>query len=404
MRNEIILMTGCESWDNWRQTHNIAHIWARENKVIFVDTEVSYERLQWEHGRFYDLKRFWKPKIEWVSENLAVLQSPPMLPRAISILSRYWGKEIYRISIKLSKILQAKLILSRLRELNLAPTVLSIWLPFDLLFARRMGEKVACWHLFDEVSHFPGQEPIADFIEQIEQENIKHVQLVFAASQKLYDNKKGLHPNIHLIPNAGDFKIFNAALTDDLPEPEDLKEIPRPRIVLIGGLGWDMDYDLLGYIADSHPNWSVVLIGLVRSSGEKGVKAVTSRPNGFSLGYKPQPDLPAYLKYCDVSLMPYKIIGSIIDGYPLKMHEYLAAGLPVVSTPQHAVLPFSNVVSIAEDATQFVTLIEKALGTNSPQRVAARVAVARENSWDGRVSEMSALIDNFLYGNNWPKS
>ncbi len=395
MHDQIILMTGCETWEHWRQTHNIAHIWARENKVIFVDTEVTYEELRDKYNRNYYVKRFKSQEIRWVTENLAVLQTPPMLPSAVSILSRRWGNQIHNLSIKWSKILQAKLILQKLKNLQLAPTILSIWKPFDLMFAGRMEEKLACWHLFDEVSRFPGNKLIADFIEQIERENISRVQLVFAASQKLYDNKKGIHPNIHLIPNAGDFRMFNAALTDDLHEPEDLKHIPHPRIVLISGLGWDVDYELLGYVADSHPEWSIVLIGLVRSSGEKGVDYVTRRPNGFCLGYKPQPHLPAYLKYCDVGLMPYRIVGSIVDGYPLKMHEYLAAGLPVVSTPQPAVLPFSEVVAIAENADKFVNLIEEELMTNSPHKIATRVAVASENSWERRVAEMNLLIDQF---------
>ncbi|MFQ5787499.1 MAG: glycosyltransferase, partial [Thermodesulfobacteriota bacterium] len=341
---------------------------------------------------------FWTQEIKWVAENIAVLESPPMLPVAISILSRKWGKQIRNLSIKLSRLIQSKIIFGKLKKLGLAPTVLSIWKPFDLIFVGRMGEKVALWHLFDEVSRFPGNKNIANFIEEIELENIKRVQLVFAASQKLYDNKKDFHANIHLVPNAGDFNMFNAALTDGLPEPEDLKTIIHPRIVLIGSLGWDLDYDLLEYIADSHPEWSIVLIGLVRSSGNDGVESVLKHPNGYSLGYKPQPDLPAYLKYCDVALMPYKIIGSIIDGYPLKMHEYLAAGLPVVSTAQPAVLPFSSIVGVAGNKVDFVSLIEEALENNYPDKIDERVRVARDNSWEKRIDNMNSLICPFLNG------
>ncbi len=396
MRDEVILMTGCEAWDHWRQTHNIAHIWARENKIIFVDTDVHYDQVRTQSGRLQYLKRFLDQEINWVDGNIAVLQAPPMLPVAVSMLSRIWGREIRDRSIRLGKILQAKLILKKLTKLRLSPTVLSIWKPFDLMFAGRMGERIACWHLYDEVSRYPGSKDIAAFIERIELDNIGRVQLVFAASEKLYNNKKPLHPSVHLVPNAGDFKTFNSALTDNLPEPEDLKGIPRPRIVMIGGLGWDIDYDLLGFIADAHPEWSIVLIGLVRSSGEAGVKSVTGRPNGFSLGYKPQPALPAYLKYCDVGLMPYLIVGAMIDAYPLKMHEYLAAGLPVVSVPQPAVLPFNHIVGIADNAATFTALIQKELASNSPEKIAARVTVAHENSWEKRVIQMNELIKSCL--------
>ncbi len=398
MRNEIILMTGCEPWEHWRQTHNIAHIWAHENKVIFIDTDVRYEYMRREKGLFYYLKCFWNQEIKWVAENIAVLQAPPMLPVAVSILSRFWEKQIHNISIKLSKIIQAKILLRKIKMLGLSPTVLSIWRPLDLMLARRMGERVACWHLFDDVSLYPGNERISSFIEKVERKNIKRVQLVFAVSQKLYENKNNLHSNVHLIPNAGDFKIFNAALTDNLPEPEDLKGVPRPRVVFTGGLGWETDYNLLGYIADSHPEWSVVMIGIIRSSGKEGVKSVTKRPNAFYLGYKPQPELPAYLKYSDAGLMPYRIVGSVVYASPLKIHEYLAAGLPVVSTPQPAILPFSNIVGVADNEEDYVSLIEEALANNSPDKVAERVALARENSWEKRVEDMNCLINPFLNG------
>lgn len=397
MRNEVILIAGCEPWGHWRQTHNIAYIWARENKVVFVDTELRYENIRRQKGRLGYLKAFWKQEIKWVAENIAVLETPPMLPVAVSFLSRKWPAQIEQLSIRLSKILQARIILNRLKKLGLSPTVLSVWRPFDLLLAGRMGERVACWHLFDEVSRFSGQKAAADLIRRVEQENINRIQLVFAASQKLYENKKALHPKVYLIPNAGDFKMFNRAVTEDLPEPEDLRCILRPRLVLIGALGWDsIDYKLLSYIADTHPEWSIVLIGLVRSSGKEGVEDVLQRPNGYSLGYKPQPELPAYLKYCDCGLMPYKIAGSIIDGYPLKMHEYLAAGIPVVSVPQPAVLAFSDVVDIARDKTDFVSLVEKALTDKSSDKKKHRIAVACANSWEKRVEEMNALIKTLL--------
>lgn len=393
MRDETILITGCEPWEHWRQTHNIAYILARENRVVFV-----YPFVRWENraGRRDYLQRFRRQELKWVAHNVAVLEAPPMLPLTISLVSRYYSKQTLRLSIRLGKVIQARILRRRLAELGLSPTVLSVWHPFDLLLAGRLGELVACWHLYDEVSRFPGNAPIGDVIEGIEREFIGRADLVFAASEMMFAKRRHLHPRIFLIPNAGDFSLFNQALTSDLPEPADLRSIPHPRIGIIGALGWAVDYGLLLKILDKHPDWSLVLIGSVRASGQEGVDAVTVRPNGFALGYRPQPELPAYLKGLDVGLMPYRVAHSMVEAYPLKMHEYLAAGLPVVSTAQPAVLPFANVVSIGENPDQFVALIERELATNSRDKVAARVAVARENSWERRVEEMSALIDSRL--------
>ena len=109
-------------------------------------------------------------------------------------------------------------------------------------------------------------------------------------------------------------------------------------------------------------------------------------------------NLPEYLKAIDVALIPYLLEGYTLTAYPLKLHEYLAAGRAIVATALPELRPFSHVVRIAETHTEFISQIRKALHDHDPQAIEARVAVARENTWENRIEAMYRILDLRLAG------
>ena len=102
--------------------------------------------------------------------------------------------------------------------------------------------------------------------------------------------------------------------------------------------------------------------------------------------------MPAYLSHLQVGLLPYRLDGAAQFCYPLKMHEYLAAGLPVVSSNISAVRTFSSVVRVAHTLPEWIASIEESVRRNDAALVAERRQIASENSWDTRVSRISSLI------------
>jgi glycosyltransferase involved in cell wall biosynthesis len=117
--------------------------------------------------------------------------------------------------------------------------------------------------------------------------------------------------------------------------------------------------------------------------------------NVHFVGQKDRRDVPAYVGHMDVNTMCYR---SDDSGWwtacsPLKLHEYLACGLPVVSTPLEAVLPFSNVVNLASDSEQWERAIQTELDAAGAGSREGRQAVAQENSWDARVD----FLENRLH-------
>ena len=119
--------------------------------------------------------------------------------------------------------------------------------------------------------------------------------------------------------------------------------------------------------------------------------------NIYLLNRKDQSDLPNYLKAFSVCLIPYVINDYTIYGYPLKLHEYLAAGKAVVSSSAVAsIQEFSHVVKIAKKQSDWINYIEECLESEDPTLVEKRQAVAQENTWDKRVELISTLIEQKL--------
>ena len=157
-----------------------------------------------------------------------------------------------------------------------------------------------------------------------------------------------------------------------------------------------MDIDLLGRMAELRPDWHFVMIGPVVKIADEDLPR---RENIHYLGGKDYRDLPAYLAGWDVALMPFAMNESTKYISPTKTPEYLAAGLPVVSTPiRDVVRPYGDegLVQIASTAEEFVAACEKALGENLSARLQKADEFLSHNSWDKTFAEMSRLIDEAI--------
>jgi glycosyltransferase involved in cell wall biosynthesis len=116
------------------------------------------------------------------------------------------------------------------------------------------------------------------------------------------------------------------------------------------------------------------------------------------LGGKPSKSLGAYPQHFDVCLMPYVVDDYTRYVYPLKMHEYLAGGKPVVSSPIRSVEDFKYVIALARTRDEWSRAIENGLssGENTPEQRARRQRVARDYDWDGLVAKIVAAITSGL--------
>src|SRR5262245_20898398 len=230
-------------------------------------------------------------------------------------------------------------------------------------------------------------------------ELLEKANLIVASSKVIADDlasSSGRH--VHTLPNAVDYEVF--AQPSDLPEPADISRIPRPRVGYVGRFNRKVDIDLITELAQCHSDWSFVLVGPIVDLTREELAAyerARGMRNVHFLWMKPREELPRYMHSLDVGLLAYRQGMLWVDGiYPLKLHEYLAAGLPIVSADLPATREFSEVLRTASTPIEWGCAIAEALGDTSPERRHLRQATARLNSWDTRVAALKELLNGML--------
>ena len=172
----------------------------------------------------------------------------------------------------------------------------------------------------------------------------------------------------------------------------DMAIIPKPVIGYIGALlSLRLDIEILEYIAESHPDWSLVLIGPEDEAFKKS--RLHQMKNVYFPGNKKESQLPSYLHQFDVAINPQVVSPITIGNYPRKIDEYLAMGKPAVATKTEAMGVFSEYTWQAENKEEFVACIENALSDNNAQRCIQREEFAKQHTWENNVSAIYQAID-----------
>jgi glycosyltransferase involved in cell wall biosynthesis len=252
--------------------------------------------------------------------------------------------------------------------------------PCALPFSRHLQPSLTVYDVMDELSAFLGAPPC---LVSLERELLSRADVIFAGGQSLYEAKGRLHPNVHLFPSSIDAPHFMKA-RNPMPVPVDYKSISHPRLGFFGVIDERMDRELVAAVADLRPDWQLVMIGPVVKIDPA---ALPQRPNIHWLGPKSYDELPAHLAVWDLGIMPFALNEATRYISPTKTPEFLAAGLPVVSTPiRDVVRPYGELglVRIAADARSFASACESLL----------------EHPKQGWLS----AVDRFLAGKSWDQT
>jgi glycosyltransferase involved in cell wall biosynthesis len=168
----------------------------------------------------------------------------------------------------------------------------------------------------------------------------------------------------------------------------------RPRIVFTGAIVTNkLDLPLLVELARLEPSWSFALVGPIGPGDPNAdVSPLLREPNIHLLGPRSHAELPGVLRAADAAIIPYARNELTDSIFPMKVYEYLAAGLPVVSTPLPA-LAGLGALQTAADAGGFASALERALAEDSPDARAERSRAAASHSWEHRLAEIAEAID-----------
>ncbi len=370
--------------DDWgRHPSSCQHIFkrlAQHNRVLWVNTvgmrlpAVNMRDI----GKILDKVFACTWHREKGYENLIVF-SPWMLPSFK-----------YAICREINKVLLSRQIKGFCKRHRMIKPVLVTTIPIVADLVGQLSEAKTVYYCVDDFSKWPGM--MKKTLAQMESTLVDKVDLILAASDRLYHDRKYSKCPVYLFQHGVDFEHFMKASLEETQLPEDIADIKRPIIGLCGSFDVRTDFNIIRHIAMVHSDWSIVFIGPMLTKP----KQLSGLKNVVFLGPRPHRLLPNYLKAIDVCIIPYKVSdGSILNSSPVKLREYLAAGKPVISTPIPEVKKFKE-VKIAHDKDEFVESIELAMKENGEGRVQARQKAVMHDNWHYKTCQFSRYVEQLL--------
>jgi glycosyltransferase involved in cell wall biosynthesis len=381
LRERDIVCVGFADWNTelWTNQHHLMARLAHENRVLFVES-LGLRRPQLATR---DLKRMLKRVRDGLrgpreADGLHVI-SPLVLP--------FHGSPVAR---RINGWLLPTLVRRAARKLGIEKPILWAYVPQAEALLDALDPTLVIYHCVDDIAAQPGID--AAGFAAAEVRFAKRADLVLASAPALAKRLSTQARSVLYAPNVADTDLFATALE---PGPIDsaLAELTHPLIVFTGAIvATKLDIGLLVALARARPDWSFALVGPVGPGDPRtDVSALASEPNVHLLGRRAYRQLPSVLRGADAGLIPYarnELTNSI---FPMKVYEYLAAGLPVVTTPLPALANVANIAS-APDAAGIARLLDTALAEDSPDLREARSRHAASHSWERRIQEITAAI------------
>jgi glycosyltransferase involved in cell wall biosynthesis len=276
-----------------------------------------------------------------------------------------------------------------LKSLPTRPVQLWSFAPDVADLAGRFDEEAIVYYCVDEFSQFTGYD--AGAILESERRLAGRADLTIVTSKQLLATKRPISRRIMHVPHGVDVDHFATATTNAVNVPDDIAALPKPVLGFWGLIQDWVDIDLLANVAKARLDWSFVLIG----DAATDVSKLSRLKNVHLLGRRPYSELPSYAAAFDVGLIPFRINELTRAVNPIKLREYLSAGLPVISTPLPEVATYAEFVSIAHDADGFIDAGERQLNepvTRRQVRQSARQSAMQSEGWPAKVELISAEL------------
>jgi glycosyltransferase involved in cell wall biosynthesis len=349
---------------------------AKKNRVLWVNSTGNRNPTPSVRDFRRVMKKLWQycSGCRRVEKNIYVF-SPLVIPFHGSRAARWMNRRILASSLRRAS-----------RKLGFRNPITWSFVPSSGDVAGSLGERFVIYHCVDEYAQFTGTDKTA--ILHMERRLIEKSNLVIVSSSRLYETKSRYNPNTFLVTHGVDVAHFRNACLPATVAPDDCPKLQRPVIGFFGLIADWVDLEIIRYLAASRPEWSFLLIGEIQTD----VSALRDMPNVHLLGRRSYQSLPAYCKMFDIAVLPFVVNELTLAANPLKVREYLAAGLPVVATPLPEVVRLGGLLRTAQTQQDFLDQIEAFLneGRRGPNLEVS--CLMERESWDEKVEELSRII------------
>ena len=262
----------------------------------------------------------------------------------------------YRIIRKFNRTILKRQMISKIKQYAISQPILITSCPSTVDIVGDLDRKKIVYYCADDYSQMPGMNK--SLINNFEEELLLKTDILIVTSKKLNEKFKGKIKDIQYLPHGVDYLLFKKALKiQERDKPDDLKKFTGKIIGFVGLISEHIDLDLIEKIAKAHSNINIVLIGREENNVDRHIQL----RNVHYLGEKKREELPYYLAYFDLCLIPYKNTRRVRYANPTKFKEYIAAGCPVVTYKHLEIDESINGVSCANDEEEYLFKIDEVL-------------------------------------------
>ncbi len=349
------------------------------NRILWVNTV----GMRLPRFTVYDFKRSIEKIGSWLGKSTSKEEIPDNLTVISPVTIPFSTKRQVRSFNKKSVI---KKVNKQMERLGFRRPILLTTLPNAVDYIGGFREIADIYYCVDEFSKWPGV--LKDLVEEMEKDLIEKADLIVATSEELQRTRKKDSTPTHLLSHGVDLNHFRKSRAID-PAPL-IKNLKKPVIGYFGLFDERIDSDLIDYMANSKPEWTVAFIGPRKVDTQK----LSKDKNVFFFPPVSYRDLPQYLAGIDVFIIPYKLndLSKYIN--PLKLKECLAVGKPVISNPLPEVLKLKEVVGIAYTREGFLERISETL--SKPFNQIATDGALEGEDWSFKAEEMSRYIEEAI--------
>lgn len=383
IRDKHIVCIASSWFDHPTSKHHVMRTLARENRVLWINYHASRR------------PRVTRQDLRLIARRLSrTARGPQQVTPNLNVISPLLVPlPEWRSARDLNAWLLNSRIRTALRDGPPGPRQLWLFTPDIPELIPLLRPERTIYYCVDDFAAF------SDFnqslIESLETRTLAWSDVVVATSRKLYERCRRVHPNTHFVPHGVDYEHF--AKAPALPVqaiPEDVRGLSAPVFGYLGLVADYVDLEMIAAAAARRPEWSFVFLGEIR----RDVGVVSGLKNVHMLGPRSYESLPAYCRAFDVGLIPFRMTRLVESVNPIKLREYLAAGLPVVSAPMEEVMQYAPSVQTATSLDSFLAGCQAALAERARHRASHRQALVRDESWQARVELLSDIIEGRTRG------
>ena len=387
---ESFVYFGPERWDSmWRNRHQLLSRLPRANKVLYVQPRPYVEQVV---GRLRQRKlgfgeMFGSERTALERPNLWVYDPPEYGPLG--------GPPPVRAA---THVVRRRALWREVQALGMANPILWISTPTQFDARNDLPARLCVYHIVDDyLAYHDLAAEHRDAYARMERELIDWADMVVVVSPELLETKGAGadRSKFRLLPNGFDGVAFDPRRS--VATPPALARFGRPILGYVGLISVRLDLKLLYQLAQRHPEWILVLMGTVYPQGcEDALSWLLGLPNVHLLQPVPGEQVAGYVRSFDLGLLPYRLTQETTHASPLKLYEYLAAGLPVVAADVPGARQFAGSLTLARSPEEWETGIACELAGDCDDRRQARGDAVGQHTWDARVETISTYLTEAL--------